>query len=255
MSKPIVDQDIIKTSLDYGESYCKQIDFQKIKDETSENFDFTDKFVKEDKDKLDFSEISKVLDYEIQTIKYSENKTNIETLEIIYKNRNTSECTSLIKTKYPAKEEIQTFELKDKELIVNIVFYLDEKSNQLKGLSLKTNFGKVKLIGNNQNAKAIYETKINEGEENIIIGFGGYYAQKSGITSIYCYYIDKKKYGMLMYEGIFKLAIKLRANKEYIEELEKKVAENDEVKKFIFDVCNLPDVTLYLVIKNLMDLI
>ena len=104
----------------------------------------------------------------------------------ILKNRNTSKCISLIKTKYPAKEELETFKLEDKELIINVIFYLDEKSNQLKGLSLKTNFGNVKLIGNDQNAKAINETKINEGEENIIIGFGGYYSQKSGITSIYC---------------------------------------------------------------------
>ena len=255
MSKPIVDQDIIKTSLDYGESYCKQIDFQKIKDETSENFDFTDNFVTEDKDKLDFSEISKVLDYEIQTIKYSKNQTNIETLEIEYKNRNTSKCISLIKTKYPAKEELETFKLEDKELIINVIFYLDEKSNQLKGLSLKTNFGNVKLIGNDQNAKAVNETKINEGEENRIIGFGGYHSQKSGITSIYCYYIDKKKYGMIMYEGIFNLAIKLRADEGYKKELEKKIAESDKEKKFILDVCNLPNVTLYLVIKDLMDLI
>ena len=58
-----------------------------------------------------------------------------------------------------------------------------------------------------------------------------------------------------MYEGIFNLAIKLRADEGYKKELEKKIAESDKEKKFILDVCNLPNVTLYLVIKDLMDLI
>ena len=54
---------------------------------------------------------------------------------------------------------------------------------------------------------------------NIILGFGVNANDQYGISSFYCYYMDKKCYGMNKHAGLIQLRAKIKQSAEYKKEI------------------------------------
>ena len=75
---------------------------------------------------------------------------------------------------------------------------------------------------------------------------------KYGVSSIYSYYMDKKKYGIVFYTGLLQLRAKLKKNPEFKKEMEGKRASLNEKQKLILDTCDLPDTVFFSIASYIM---
>ena len=242
----------LNASLVYGEAYCKMVGYEK--EEKSEYFDFTQPFEVKIDETMDYSKTAEVLNYHIYQILYTLNESQgIQTLEMIYKNRNDLSTKSLLKTVNVPKSEkdIQIINFDDIEEIVEILFYTKNDTKRLVALSMKTNLGNVKTIGNTDNGDIKKDEKINN-NANIICGFGGFSGDKYGVSSIYCYYMNKKKYGIVIHNGLLQLRAKLKTNEEFKKNLIDKKSSLNEKSQLIFDVCDLPDIAFFSIATYIM---
>ena len=230
---------ILTATLEYGQGYDQMV--VSIKEEVTTNYDYADKLNEE------------VLDYHIQKIIYTLNENqNIQTLKMIYKNRIDGQLKALLDTIDSHKKDEKEIEIdfNDNEEITEVFFYLT-KDNRLAALSLKTNLGKVKQIGNQGNAEAIIDENL-KGGENIVFGFGVNAGQKFGVSSIYCYFMDKNKYGIILYSGLLHLRAKLKTNPQYRKIMETKRASLNEKQRLILDTCDLPDTAFFPIATYIM---
>jgi len=218
---------LLDVTLEYGQGYMELI--RPDNDEVTEIYDFTSKFYE------------KVLDYHIHKIKYSLGaEQNIQSLTMIYKNRNDGHLETLLdteKSKLQGNEEEIDFE--ENEEIVDVYFYTS-KQNNLVSIMIKTNLDKIKYIGNKDKGELIKDRTL-ETEKKIILGFGVNAGKKHGVSSIYCYYIDKSKFGIIKYLGVLQLRCKLKVNQEFKNQLASQKETLNEKQKLIYDVCDLPD--------------
>ena len=83
------------------------------------------------------------------------------------------------------------------DLYKDLYFYTS-KQNNLVSIMIKTNLDKIKYIGNKDKGELIKDRTL-ETEKKIILGFGVNAGKKHGVSSIYCYYIDKSKFGIIKY--------------------------------------------------------
>ena len=212
-----------------------------IQDEVTTNYDFADKLKEE------------VLDYHIHKIIYTLNENqNIQTFKMIYKNRIDGQLRALLDTidSHKKNEKEIEIEFKDNEEIIEVFFYTT-KDDRLAALSIKTNLGTVKQIGNQGNAEPIIDENL-KGGENIVFGFGVNAGQKFGVSSIYCYFMDKNQYGIILYSGLLHLRAKLKINPKYKSEMETKRESLNEKQKLILDTCDLPDAAFFPIATYIM---
>ena len=89
--------------------------------------------------------------------------------------------------------------------------------------------------------------KIKEFEQGdkIILGFGCQANKQYGVCSIYCYYLGKRKFGIIQNSGLLQLRSKLKKNPEFKAELETKKSSLTEQQKLILDTCDLPDAAFF----------
>ena len=106
---------LLDATIEYGQGYNQMVGA--VKEEVTTNYDFS----------LD-KEIN-VLDYHIHKIIYSLNKNQrIQSMQLIYKNRNTGQLKTLLDTRssHLKGEKLMEFEFEDFEEIINVFFYLKE---------------------------------------------------------------------------------------------------------------------------------
>lgn len=222
---------LLEATLEYGQGYREMI--RPNEDEVTEIYDFTSKFKE------------KVLDYHLHKIKYSLGaEQNIQSLTMIYKNRNDGQQETLLDTeKSKLKGTEEEIEFEENEEIVDVYFYTT-KDNILVSIMIKTNLGKIKYIGNKDKGELIKD-RVLETENKIVLGFGVNAGKKHGVSSIYCYYIDKSKFGIIKYEGVLQLRGKLRVNQEFKNQVNSKKETLNEHQKLIYNVCDLPDTAFF----------
>ena len=193
----------------------------------------------------------KILDYHIHKILYSLNQNQcIQSLRIIYKNRNNGQKMVLdSENSHLPDEKIEEFVLQDMEEIIDAIFYYDDKEN-LTSVCLTTNRGIHKYIGKQGNK--YFKDKHLEKEEKVVLSFGITSSKQYGVTSMFCYYIDKKKYGVIQYLGLIQLKAKLSKNKEFNDSVEAKKGSFDEKSKLIHEVCSLPNTAFFPIASYIM---
>lgn len=197
-----------------------------------------------------------LLNYHIHKIVYSlNNNQKIQSIKIIYKNRNNGEEMVLdSENSHIQGEKEEEFVLKDMEEIVDVYFYYDKKGDEvgdLTTLCLTTNCGNIKYIGGKQ-SENIFKDKYLQTKEKIILSFGITSSKQYGVTSMFCYYLDKKKYGVIQYLGLIQLKAKLSNNKEFKDRIEAKKESFDEKLKLIADVCSLPSTAFFPIASYIM---
>lgn len=232
---------LLDVTLDYGQGVFEMI--KPKEEETTELYDFTKPLGEG------------VLEYKIHQIKYTLGETqNIQTLNMVYKNRNDGQLKTLLKTEKSdtnAKEEV--IELGESEEIIDVYFYPSRETGRLAAIMIKTNKGNIKYIGNQDKGELVKDPAL-ETESKIILGFGVNAGKKFGVTSIFCYYMDKSKFGILQYEGLLHLRAKLKLDQDFKKELEARKDTLDRRLKLLLATCNLPDATFFSVASFIMSL-
>ncbi len=220
-------------TLDYGEGYCEMDEKDEAK--KSQNYDFTQQFK------------HKVLDYHIFKIIYSLNdKQSIQSLKMIYKNRNDGHLETLLEAgkKLEGKEETE-IEFEEFEEISNIFFYLTKlKIRSLAAICIETNYGKTKYLGNPDNGELTKDSNLDS-HKNIVLGLGLNWCEAYGVTSMYAYFMNKNKFGLIQYSGLFQLRAKLKKDPNFKAKMGGQKSTLDERQKLILETCDLPDTAFF----------
>lgn len=230
---------LLDVTCEYGQGFHEMI--KPKEEEITQLYDFTSTLK------------GNVLEYKIHEIKYTLGESqNVQTLTMVYKNRNDGHLETLLNTEKSAtdaKEEIIEFD--DNEEIVDVFFYVKEEGNTLAAFMIKTNLKPAKYIGNQDKGRLVKSRDLETGKK-IVLGFGVNAGKKYGVSSIYCYYMDKSKFGILQYSGLLQLRAKLKLNPEFKKELEAKKESLNDKQKLMLSTCDLPDAAFFPVASYIM---
>ena len=222
-------QTLLETTLEYGQGHCRMIEMEKHNETATINYDCVgDKGIS-------------FLDYHIHKIYYKlKSNEGIQSLKIVYKNRNDGHLETLLDTA-PEEEKNNEFEIDDNEEIKEVRIW--KKNDSLIGFEISTNKGRSKTIGYGVDESE----KIKEfvPGDKIIFGFGCHANQQYGVCSIYCYFMDKRKYGIVKNSGLIQLRAKLKRNPEFKSQKEAKISSLTPEQKLILEACDLPDTAFF----------
>ena len=220
---------LLQTTLEYGQGQCRMIDMGKHNETATINYDCVG-----DKG-------SQFLDYHIHKIFYHLRSNEcIQSIQIIFKNRNTGNLETLMDTD-PKDTKKDSFEFADNEEIKEVRVWLKKES--LVGFEITTSKNRTKKIGFGED-ESIKIKEFEKGDQ-IIFGFGCHANQQYGVSSIYCYFMDKRKYGIVLNSGLIQLRAKLKKNEEFRKQISAKKETLNEKQKLILETCNLPDTAFF----------
>ena len=191
---------LIGITLLYGQGYREEQislkDFEKMREKYSQSYDSLE------------TKGEKILEYHIKKIIYTISPSqSIQTLKVIYQNRNNGQLEELLDTKVSYteqnkdKDKLSYIEFEDNEEIVDMFFYVKD-SNNLVSICITTNFGTSKYIGN-QDLGTLVKDRDLEKKDKVIVGFYVEASKIEGVTGMYCYYVPKIKFGFYKYYGLF----------------------------------------------------
>ena len=229
-------RELLIATLEYGQGYDRMVDQEKKNETPTKIYDCTTTLG------------HKFLNYHLHKIHY-ELKSNeyIQSIKMEFKNRNDGHIESLIDTE-PKDEKKNEFELEENEEIKIVRIWVDK--DRLTGFELTTTKNKVKMIGYEKNG-VIKISELEDGNK-IVFGFGFNANKQYGVSSIFCYYMDKRKYGIVRHNGLLLLRSKLKKNPSFKAELEAKRSSLDELKKLILDTCDLADTAFFPIASYVM---
>lgn len=237
-----LNKNLIYATIEHGQGYDQVIGA--VEEEKTLNYDF----ISDTKENgLNNSNIS-IFDYHIKKIIYTLNSSQyIQTLKLIYKNRNDGQLKTLLDTTGSHIKDEQSFEIEfeDFEEIIEVLFYLTKKDPRLGAISIKTNLNKYKNIGSEINLdEPVKDENVLNGK-NIIYGFGVHAGKLYGVSGIYCYFIDKTLYSIIVNNGLLQLRAKLKKNSDFRNQMIEKRESLNEKQKLILDSCDLPDTAFF----------
>ena len=229
---------LIGITLLYGQGYREEQiskkDFEKMRDQYSQSYDSLE------------TKGEKILEYHIKKIIYTISPSqSIQTLKVIYQNRNNGQLEELLDTKASYteqnndKDKLSYIEFEDNEEIVDMFFYVKD-SNNLVSICITTSFGTSKYIGN-QDLGTLVKDRDLEKKDKVIVGFYVEASKLEGVTGMYCYYVPKIKFGFYKYYGLFLLRAKIKCDKEFKKKTEEKRESFDEKNSLILALSDLPD--------------
>ncbi len=229
---------LIGITLLYGQGYREEQiskkDFEKMRDKYSQSYDSLE------------TKGEKILEYHIKKIIYTISPSqSIQTLKVIYQNRNNGQLEELLDTKASYteqnndKDKLSYIEFEDNEEIVDMFFYVKD-SNNLVSICITTSFGTSKYIGN-QDLGTLVKDRDLEKKDKVIVGFYVEASKLEGVTGMYCYYVPKIKFGFYKYYGLFLLRAKIKCDKEFKKKTEEKKESFDEKNSLILALSDLPD--------------
>ena len=186
-----------------------------------------------------------LIGYHLYKIKcWSENETGINGIQLCYKDRETNEEIISINKHRPEDLNYQELVLEPLELITRLSIW---KNNTLNGFEIYTNKKRIKRFGNNNGEKIIPE-EFEENNLNIIIGFFFTYEPNKLISSIGCYYLNRKYFSIILYSGMLYLRIKLKGE-IYKNEIKSKLKEMDISDRALYYTCLLPSNQFFGILK------
>ena len=228
----------ILTTLDYGQGYDRMVEMETLGQSMTHNYDCAQTLG------------SKFLDYDLHKIKYNlKSNEYIQSLQLIFKNRNNNKLECLLDTD-PSNDKENEYILEDGTVIKIVRCWLN--NDRLTGFEITTNkkSGNIKMIGYQKND--VEKIPEFEKKQNIILGFGVNANNQYGISSLYCYYMDKRHYGMNRHAGLIQLRAKLKANQNFKKDLEDKKDGFIPNEKLILNICDLPDIAFHKVLTFTM---
>ena len=187
-----------------------------------------------------------ILEYRISKIK-CQLKSNqyISGIQITCINRNDLKELKIIDVQPNSGYDIeQECEIDSLEHIEDMRVWLKER---LTGFEITTSKKKVKMFGYDNGEDAIKVPDL-ENRDNVVVGFGLYASDTEGVTSIYGYFVNAKKYCLSIYSGIFYLKMKLK-DEHFKKKTIEKLPNMEEKLQILYRVCSLPDSTFFGIVK------
>ena len=213
-------------------------------------------FTGEDSKVYDMEDIlgKNLLDYKISKIKcFVKSNKSIYGIQFIYRNIFIYEEKAFIDVKSKEKDLIEQEMDLSNEDIKDLRVWLDQDIKLL-GFEVITNKNRIQKFGYGDGEEQLRTiSDLKEGDK-VIVGFGCYADDKDGVTAIYGYYVNRKKYNYhrkyfaAIYSGILSLRVKIKDPK-YKEKIERKVEKMDVRNKILFRVAQLPDYQFYNILK------
>ena len=227
----------LNITLEYGQGYREMQYDEKHPELCTEIYDFTKDAGKE------------IFDYHLHKIIYTLNdKQQIQSLKTIYKNRNDGTLKTLLDTtnSYISTGKEEEIVFQDFEDIIQVFFYVqdDKIDARLVAICIETNLGNIKYIGNQDNGQLIRDFDLDT-KENIVLGFGVNANQHYGVSSIFCYIMNKNKYGIIEYSGLLQLRAKVKKNNDFKAITNEKKASLTEKQKLLLNIVDLPDTAFF----------
>ena len=232
------DHNKIYATLDYGQGYDRMVEMETLGQSMTQNFDCAQTLG------------SKFLNYRLYKIKYNlKSNEFIQSLQLIFKNTSNNQLECLLDTD-PSHDKENEYTLEDDTVIKIVRYWLND--GRITGFELTTNkkTGNIKMIGYQKND--VEKIPEFEGKTKIILGFGVNANDQYGISSFYCYYMDKKCYGMNKHAGLIQLRAKLKQNEQFKKELEAKKSTLTEAQKLILETCDLADAVFFPIASYIM---
>lgn len=230
---------LLESTMEYGQGYLPVVDG--TDDLYTRNYDYT---MANEKD---------ILDYRLHKIvcKLNSGGQHIQSMTLIYKNRNTGELVTMLDTKTSKDQEgtEMDYTFGDFEVINQVRVWV--KDDNLIGFEIKTNENIVKKFGYGNDEQLIMIGTFEEGNR-VILGLGVHAGKQHGVSSIYFYYIDRVNLAAIEYSGLLQLRAKLKANPEFKKKTEDKKSSLGEKEKFILDICGLPETAFFPITSYLM---
>ena len=232
----ILYNNLLEVTLEYGQGHARMVEMEKHNESETKNYDCSRTLGRN------------FIDYHINKICYNL-KTNefIQSLKIIFKNRNTGKLVTLLDTD-PEDNKPNEFQLEDNEEIIEVRVW--EKKESLIGFEITTNANRSKKIGYGEDQSRKIEEF--ESKDKIIFGFGCQANKQYGVCSLYCYFMNKRKFGIVQYTGLLQLRAKLKANDEFKKSVEANKANLNDKQKLILETCDLADTAFFPVISYIM---
>ena len=246
---------LVDVTLEYGQGYGdKTIEEE---DQKTKIYDCTSK-VKE-----------QILNYHLHKIVYTLNSMQyIQSLKFIYKSRNDGHLETLLDTNQDGCDsKVEEITFKDFEEIQNIFFYVSKdeklvkqnnekllnisKDERLVSICIETNQGKPKYIGSIDKTEVLKDENLDT-KNKIVVGFGVNANKVYGVTSMFCYFVDKNKYGIIKYKGLLELRAKLKKNNQFKKIIDSQKEKFDEKQKLLANICNLPDIAFFPIANYVM---
>ena len=189
-----------------------------------------------------------LLDYRISKIKcFVKSNKSIYGIQFTYRNVFTCEETTFIDVK-PKEDNLieQEMDLNNEE-IKDLRVWLDQDIKLL-GFEVITSKNRIQKFGYGDGEEQLRTISDFKDGDKIIVGFGCYADDKDGVTAIYGYYVNRRKYFAVIYSGILSLRAKIKDPK-YKEKIERKVEKMDEENKILFRVVQLPSNQFFNILK------
>jgi hypothetical protein len=187
-----------------------------------------------------------IFNYKISKIIYTLNSNCIQSLKIIYKNRNDNssitvendDCLIENKKKYiikfPDSLEVKLLGV-EKEKSKDIGFTI-QYGNEIYDIGYKQNSESQKQKFNNQ----------------ILLGIGMKACPSFGISNFNFKLFDSSKFAIHFYDGLLQLRAKLKKNPGFKNKILKNINSFNEKQKLIINICNLPDLVFYFIMNDLL---
>ena len=195
-----------------------------------------------------------LLDYKISKIKcFVKSNKSIYGIQFIYRNIFIYEEKAFIDVKSKEKDLIEQEMDLSNEDIKDLRVWLDQDIKLL-GFEVITNKNRIQKFGYGDGEEQLRTISDFKEGDKVIVGFGCYADDKDGVTAIYGYYVNRKKYNYhpkyfpAIYSGILSLRVKIKDPK-YKEKIERKVEKMDVRNKILFRVAQLPDYQFYNILK------
>ena len=230
----------------YREEYINKKDIENNKEKYSQSYDSIE------------TKGKKILEYHINKIIYTISPSQtIQTLKVLYQNRNNGQIEVLLDTKVSYteqnndKDKLSSIEFDDHEEIVDMYFYVKD-SNNLVSICITTNLGISKYIGNKDLGTLIKDREL-EKKDKVIVGFYVEASKVEGVTGMYCYYVPKIKFGFYKYYGLFLLRAKIKCDKEFKKKMEEKKKSFNAKNSLILAFSDFPDTVFTKVASYILD--
>ena len=189
-----------------------------------------------------------LLDYRISKIKcFVKSNKSIYGIQFIYRNIFTCEEKIVIDVKTKEQDLIEQEMDLNNEDIKDLRTWLDQDIKLL-GFEVITNKNRIQKFGYGDGEEQLRTISDFKEGDKVIVGFGCYADDKDGVTAIYGFYVNRRKYFAVIYSGILSLRAKIKDPK-YKETIEKKVEKMDVGNKILFRVVQLPSNQFFNILK------
>ena len=186
-----------------------------------------------------------LISYRLHKIRCWQNKQlGIIGLQLFYKDRETNEeIISLNKIKNTESTLVE-FILDPLEFLTGFTIW---KTHTLTGFSINTNKNRIKQFGYETGEKIVPE-EFKDNSINVILGFFFTFEPNLVMSSMGCYYLNKKIFFTILYSGILRLRIKLK-DENFRKEVEKKLDTLEKPFYALYKTCLLPSVQFYGILR------